>query len=47
MKTILRTLKKAFDFLSKIIINNEDIVSYVKKTQKIKIQNFLKQKMEE
>ena len=26
MKTKLRMLKKAFDFLSKIIINNEDLL---------------------
>ena len=47
MKPKLRMFKKAFQFLSKMIINNENyrIVSYVKKKQKIKILKFLKRKI--
>ena len=47
MKTKLRMFKKAFDFLSKIIINNENLLYCVLKRQKIKIQKFLKQNMED
>ena len=47
MKAKLKMFKKAFDFLSNIIINNEKLLLYVKKTQKIKIQKFLKRKMKD
>ena len=48
MKTKLRMFKKAFDFFSKNFINNENFNCIVcKKTQKIKIQKFLKRKMKD